>query len=224
MGTQKNMTNWTRRHLSKITIGAAGAAFLLGASTLGLSMATSSDEAPAAQVEATKNGLRDDLSAAETALQEKHTTLMDQLGTVSVDRLSKDAATARSLALTLASSSASTLDTRQQQAALAVHYAFLPAGSPVLTQFLPEWLQATTSQGLTTYQLTSLDQQVTSVQWLTYSYLAVARLDPVPTSGENATEKPPQYLTLIYQTNADGAVLSLEAFRASDAARDALAK
>ena len=46
----------------------------------------------------------------------------------------------------------------------------------------------------------------------------------MPTSGENATEKPPQYLTLIYQTNVDGAVLSLEAFRASDAARDALAK
>jgi hypothetical protein len=224
MVDQKNMASWTRRHLSKIVIGAAGAVFLLGASTLGLGIATSSDEAPAAQVEATKGGLREDLTAAETALQEKHTTLMGQLGTVSVDRIAKDAATARSLALTLASSSASTLDARQQQAVLAARYAFLPAGSPVLTQFLPEWLEATTGQGSTTYQLTSLDQQVTGVQGLTYSYLAVARLDPVSTSSQNATEKPPQYMTLIYQTNADGAVLSLEFSRASDAARDALAK
>ena len=224
MCARKNMANWTRRHISKTAIGAAGVVFLLGASTLGLSIATSSDEAPAAQVEATKNCLRNELSAAETALQESHTTLIGQLSTVSVDRITKDAATARSLALTLASSSASTLDTRQQQAVLAARYAFLPADSPVLTQFLPEWREATTSQGSTTYQLTSLDHQVTDVQGLTYSYLAVARLDPVPTSGETATERPPQFLTLICQTNAEGAVLSLEASRASDAARDALAK
>lgn len=224
MGAQKNMASWTRRHLSKIFMGAAGAVFLLGASTLGLGIATSSDEAPAAQVEATKSGLRDDLSIAETVLQEKHTTLMGQLGTVSVERAAKDAATARSLALALVSSSASTLDAGQQQVVLAARYAFLPAGSPVLTQFLPEWLEATTGQGSTTYQLTSIDQQVTGVQGLTYSYLAVARLDPVLTGGENVTEKPPQYLTLIYKTNADGEVLSLEASRTSDASRDALAK
>jgi len=73
----------------------------------------------------------------------------------------------------------------------------------------------------TAYQLADFDVDVGAVKGLDYSYIGVARLDPVSADGKSTAKS--EYVVFTFATGQDGTVASFEAYRASGRTRDQLA-
>lgn len=213
---------WLRQHMTLVLVGGAGGFFVLSALFLVVSL-LGSGQAPTDQVTAYKKELRTELVDEQKTLDDAYSTLLTDMGGLDAERVDRDTATGRTVALTMADTSASSMSLGAQQQVLADRYSFLDKDSPVLVSFLPEWLSATTSQGPVTYEIVSNDTQVTNVSGLTYSYVAVVRLDPV-SAGEKKSGVPSEYLLIRYDTEQDGSLSSLDVSRASSATRDAFVK
>ncbi|WP_424863105.1 hypothetical protein [Streptomyces sp. MMS24-I29] len=217
-----NVKHWLRDHAGKVLVCGTGALLALSVVSLGTSLlAGESDEAEtqAAQLIAK---LEDDLVAAQDALETKHEALLTALPGVDTERVRRDAATGRSVLLSLTDSSASSRDVKQTQVLLDARYEFLDTGSRALTEFIPEWMTTTGSgRGVgTVYTPAQLDIDVSGIHGQDYSYVGVARMDPVAVSGPDSAKS--EYVVLTYRTAQDGAVTSLDVYRASDKTRDLL--
>lgn len=203
----------------KRSVLAAGiAAGIVGLLLLVLAMGTT----PTADAGALKKELNEELTSQQTGLTDDYNTLLHDVSSIDTDRLARDDAAGRDLALGLAATSGSGLGLGAQQASLQAQFDYLSSDSRVVTQFLPEWLSATTAAGPSFYELGSFDVQLTRMAGLTYHYTAVAKLDPISTGGEES-KADSEFVLLRYTTAADGSLDSVEASRASSDSREALA-
>ncbi|MEU9267164.1 hypothetical protein AB0E04_17170 [Streptomyces sp. NPDC048251] len=219
------MKDKLRQHAGKILLGGTGALLALSVITLGASLLSDGPAASDTQADAVVHKLESNLGDAQAKLATQHTALLVQLPGMDIERVNRDRATGRSLLLSLTDSSASTRTVKEQQVLLDACYGFLDHKSRVLTEFVPEWMTATgaTKGAGTTYTLADLDIDVSRVQGLNYSYTGVARLDPVRVGPDQNSAAKSEFVVFTYATSQDGTVTSLDAYRASSKARDALA-
>ncbi|MFD2024177.1 MULTISPECIES: hypothetical protein [Promicromonospora] len=212
---------WLRSHAGKLLVGGAGALLTLSVFALGSALLDDGSTEPDDE-DALVQALEADLAVALHELKVAHTALQTELASTETDRVSQDEAVIRSLLLSLTDSSASSRSVARTQALLDARYEFLDHESRVLTEFVPGWMTATGSmQGAgTVYALAGLDLDVRGVQGLDYSYVGVARLDPVE-QDENSTTKS-EFVVFTCATAHDGTVTSLDAYRASNRTRDVL--
>ena len=217
-----DVKRWIRARAGKVLVCSTGALLALSLALLGTSLLGDGTADAEAQADELIVSLEEDLQTAQTELRTQHETLLSQLPGMDVERVSRDRATARSVLLSLTASSSSSRGVAQTQAHIDARYEFLSPDSRALTEFIPEWMAATGSgQGAgTTYRLALLDIDVSGVQGLDYSYVGVARLDPVSVDGETTGKS--EYVIFTYATGQDGSVASFEAYRASSRSRDAL--
>ncbi|MEU7315494.1 hypothetical protein [Streptomyces sp. NPDC007083] len=221
----ENARDWLRDHAGIAMVGGTGT--LLAVSLLALGGSLFHDDAADAEAQADELivKLEKDADTAEGALKSKHEKLLAELPDVDTERAGRDKATGRSVLLSLIDCSASSRDMKRTQVMLDARYKFLDQTSQALTQFVPEWMTATgADEGQdTTYALALLDIDVSGVQGLEYSYVGVARLDPVTAGETNGTRTTKsEYVVVTYRTTQDGTVLSFEANRVSSRSRNAL--
>lgn len=215
--------DWLRDHAGKVMVGVTGG--LLAISLLALGSAALDDGTAGAETRAVqmKAGLEEDAEAAEASLETAHAKLLADLPGIDAERVKRDQASGRSVLLSLTDASASSRDLKGAQLELDARYDFLDTSSRALTEFLPEWL-ATTGGGKgqgTAYALGSIEIDPSGVQALDYSYVGLARLNPVSTDGKTATAKP-EFVAFQYTTEQGGTVTGFEASRLSSRSRDAL--
>ncbi|MGW0901158.1 hypothetical protein ACWD0G_29985 [Streptomyces goshikiensis] len=75
----------------------------------------------------------------------------------------------------------------------------------------------------TRFVATSASSQESRVQGLNYSYTGMAWLDPVRVGPDQNSGTKGEFVVFTYSTSQDGAVMALDAYRASSKTRDALA-
>lgn len=212
--------NWCRRNASRLLVGGASLICAVGVMVFVISMLNQGQTTLPSEGEQLKVQLSEQASAAEAQRTAAHKSLLDDLDVLDLERVATDTATSRELVLALAGTSASSLPHDQLPAVLAAQHPLLAVDSQPVTGFLPEWLAATTPRGPQTYTLTSFEVEVTAVEDLDYSYLGLARLDPVLVDGAEAGA--PQFIAVTVRTDTDGAITGFQAYRASDATRDNL--
>lgn len=205
--------SWARMHQKPLFLGVTVTMMALGIVSVVLSMGSSDPEADAAQVAATKVELALAREQAELNLATAHETLLADLPGMDAERVKRDEAIVRSFVLTLAGTSTSSRTTGEEQASLDARYEALDEESRLLTEFLPEWIVSTKG---TQFTLAELDTQVSGIKGLTYSYSAVARLDPVGDQGRA------QYIFLTMTTSQDGTITATEAYRVTNSSRNTL--
>lgn len=209
-----------RDHAGKVMVGATG--FLLVISGLCLAGSLTADGTAEAEAQAAQMivDLKDDVATAQDDLTAAHDKLLADLPGVDMERTQRDAVIGRSVLLSLTDSSASSRNVKQTQVLLDARYDFLDETSRTLTEFIPEWMAATgSSRGVgTTYTLTDLSIDVSSVKGLDYGYVGLAQLDPVAEEGKS------QFVVFRFTTTQNGTVTSFEAYRVSNRSRDALVK
>lgn len=212
------------RHAKAITL--IGTSALLALSLFALAGSVFGDDQASADEQAHQliSSLKGDLSTAQDDLDSAHDTVMSDLSGVDVERADRDRSTGRSILLSLIDSSASMRTVKQEQLFLDARYDFFDEDSRTLTEFLPAWMAATgASHGVgTTYMIADLQIDVRDVSGLDYSYIGVARLDPVRTEGASAGKS--EFVVFTYATTQDGTVTDLQAQRLSSRSRDALVK
>ncbi|MFI9629327.1 hypothetical protein [Streptomyces sp. NPDC052042] len=217
-----DVKHWLRDHAGKVLVCGTGALLALSVFSLGTSLLAGESDEAERQAARLIVKLENDLAAAQDALENRHEALLTALPGVDTERVRHDAATGRSILLSLTDSSASSRDVKQTQVLLDARYEFLDNGSRVLTEFIPEWMTATgSSRGVgTVYTPAQLDIDVSGIHGQDYSYAGVTRMDPVAVSGPDSAS---EYVVFTYRTAQDGTVTSLDAYRASDKTRDLLA-
>ncbi|MCQ6272050.1 hypothetical protein M8J71_16385 [Pseudarthrobacter sp. R1] len=218
----EDVKDWVRARAGKVLVCSTGT--LLALSLLSLALALLADgsadaDAKADQLIVQLQGKQED---AQSALETKHARLLAALPGMDAERADRDRAAARSVLLSLTDSSAASRTVKETQAALDARYAFLGTSSRILTEFIPEWMAATgAGKGAgTAYQLADFDVDVAAVKGLDYSYIGVARLDPVSADGKSTAKS--EYVVFTFATGQDGTVASFEAYRASGRTRDQL--
>lgn len=221
--TIDDLKDWLRDHAGKVMVGATGGLLAISLFSLGGAVLDDGSAGAEAQAQQMKAGLEKDAKAAEASLETAHEKLLADLPGIDAERVKRDQASGRSVLLSLTDCSASSRDLKGAQLELDARYDFLDTGSRALTEFLPEWLATTGgSKGPgTAYALTSVEIDPSGVQALDYSYVGLARLDPISTDGKPATAKP-EFVAFQYTTEQDGSVSGFEANRLSSRSRDAL--
>lgn len=215
--------DWLRDHAGKVLVGATGALLALSLISLGSALLDDGSGGAEAQAGQIKAGLVKDAEAAESSLQTALEKLLADLPGIDVERVKRDQASGRSVLLSLTDTSASSRGLEAAQLELDERYDFLGPGSRALTEFLPEWLATTGGSkgpGIA-YALTTVEIYPSGVQALNYSYVGLARLDPISTDGEPSTAKP-EYVAFQYTTEQDGSITGFETSRLSSRSRDAL--
>lgn len=214
---------WLRDHAGKVLVGVTGAMLAISLVSLGGSILDDGSAGAEVKAQQLKIKLQKDAQAAQASLTTKHEKLLAGLPGIDSERVARDQASGRSVLLSLTDTSSASYGLKEAQLDLDGRYDFLDEKSRALTEFLPEWLAATGgSKGPgTAYALRSIEIDPAGVQALDYSYVGVARLDPVSTDGKPSTAKP-EYVVFQYQTKQDGSVTRFEANRLSSGSRDAL--
>lgn len=207
------LVNGARMRPKPLFLGVTATVMVLGIVSVVLSMSSSDPEVDAARVAATKVEVAQEREQAEMDLATAHETLLADLPGMDAERVERDEATVRSFLLTLAGTSTSSRTTGEEQASLDARYEVLDEESRLLTEFLPEWIVSTKG---TQFTLAELDKQVSGIKGLTYSYSAVARLDPVGDQGRA------QYIFLTMTTSPDGTITATEAYRVTNSSRNTL--
>lgn len=200
---------------SVLTVGIA--AGVIGLLLFVLAMGTT----PTGDAGDLKKELGQELTSQQEGLDADYNALIGDVSSVDLDRLARDRAAGRDLALGLAATSGSGLSLGAQQASLLSQFDDLEPDSRVVTQFLPEWLGTTSAAGPTFYTLTSFDAQITRVAGLTYHYTSLVRLDPVAIDDETPKAET-EFILLRYTSAADGSLASIEASRATSDSREGL--
>lgn len=211
-------------HSGRLLVG-AGALFLgFALLVLATSVTGQDQEEVDAEAETVIAGLEEDRDTARADLRSEHESLLDELPGVDHERVERDEGRARSLVLSLTRTSASTGSTSDIAAELATRHEILDADSQVLTTFLPEWLSTTRddSGDGRTYRLSEIDTQVTGRSNLTYSYVTLARLDPVALSEQPADKGHSELILLTFSTSENGDVTRVQANRISSESRNDL--
>lgn len=216
----EDVKDWVRARTGKVLVCFTGLLLTTAVVMMGLTLTSDQNADAENQAGGLIARLQNDLDASQDELRAKHTKLLAELPGLDIERVGRDRATGRGVLLSLTGSSATTRTVRQTQVLLDARYSFLDHKSRVLTEFVPEWMAATgVTQGSgTVYQLADLDITLTGVQSLDYSYVGVARLDPV---GKPAKS---ELVVFTYTTAQDGTVSSLDAYRVSSRTRDELIK
>lgn len=168
--------------------------------------------------------LRGELTSQQESLASDLVTLNRDISSVDVERVNRDSEQGHELMLALTGTSGSQLGVGAAQKSLSTRFDAFDEKSQALTEFLPEWISATASDGPAVYQLGSMDTRLTRVAGLDYSYTATARLDPVSADGEDGEkdERPSEIVLLRFSTTSDGALKGVEAWRISSDSRNAL--
>ncbi|QWF85662.1 hypothetical protein [Amycolatopsis sp. CA-230715] len=212
--------DWLRDHASAVVVCGTGALLAVSLWSLGTALTDSGPANADAELPSMITTLNRDLGTARDRLRAKTDTLSHEVSQVDLQRIERDRAASRAVLLSLVDSSVSSRGVRRTQAALDARYPFLTTS--VLTQFVPDWMAATgAAHGVgTAYRLASFDVTVNAVRGADYSYIGLARLDPVaPRPGNPFTS---EYLLVGAGTHQDGTVSAFEVCRASAATRDSL--
>jgi hypothetical protein len=217
-----DVEDWLRDRAGTVLVGCTGALLALALLVLGSSQFGGGADAAQTKADKLVGRLNRDLTAAQADLKIKHEKLLADLPGVDVERADRDEAMGRSVLLSLTDSSASTRTVGQTQVLLDARYAFLTPTSRTLTEFIPEWMAATGSgqRQARTYALRELTIDVSGVQGLDYTYVGMARLEPISASG--STTAGSEYVVFTYSTKHDGTVSSFEAYGVSSRTRAAL--
>lgn len=211
-----------RRRAGTIMVGGAGLLLAASVGTLALPMLGGNSAAAEADAQEAIAELRTQADEAEDELATKHEQLLAKLPGADVERVARDRATGRGLLLTLTGTSSSTRSVAETQALLDARYKVLGPDSRALTEFVPEWMSATgAAQGSgTVYRISDLSIDVGGISGLDYSYVGVARLDPVVLDEDEAG--PSEFVLLSFSTAQDGTVTRLDVYRTETKSRDAL--
>lgn len=180
-----------------------------------------SDDDGQGQAEQMVSQLQDDKTSAQKTLDDKHAKLLEDLPNADAKRAAGDEKKGRTILSDLVSSSSSSRDVSHQQRFLDAKYDAFDEDSRALTSFVPDWMSATDgANGVgTTYEIKDYRSDVATIRSLDYSYVATAQLMPL---GDENDQAEPQYVILTYSTDKQGHITSIDAYRASDDARDAL--
>ncbi|WP_030895977.1 hypothetical protein [Streptomyces sp. NRRL F-5053] len=216
----ENPKYWLRDHAGKVLVAGTGILLAVSLFTLGGSLLGGSTGDTEVRADDLIVKLRKRSDTAETRLEVKHKKLLDKLPGIDTARAGRDEATGRSVLLSVVDFSTSSRNAKQAQVMLDTRYPFLGPTSRTLTEFVPQWIAD--EERSTTYALAQLDINISDVQGSNYSYVGMARLDPVTADKPNkkSTAKS-EYVVVTYQTAQDGTVSSFEANRISSRSRNA---
>lgn len=216
------------RQGGRIVIAASVALLVFAMLVLAASLGGDDQAEVDRQAEVALSDLEDDLTTERADLRSKHADLLDDISGVDHDRVSRDSGMSRSLVLSLTGTSASTASSDQSVAAVTTRYPFLDGDSQVVQDFLPEWLSSTTSESGDgrTYRLAQIETQLIERSNRDYTYLTVARMNPVSPTRDAEPEDAgrPELVTLAMTTSEDGTVTDVEAHRVSSRSRNELIK
>lgn len=205
------------RYGTRIGLAASAVAVVAGLTTIVVVVSAPEDADTNTEVVQVITGLEKDLVEARGQLRTAHEDLLNQLPAAAVDRMNTDAALGRSLALSVATSSSSTLTPSTQTGSLLTRYPGISADAQTLTSFISSWMEATRG---TTFELVDANTELIAVQSLTRTYLTIAQLQPV--AGAHADS--PEILAITFTTREDGTLSALEINRASEKTRTTWAK
>ena len=217
----EHLKDWLRNHAGKTFIGATGGALAFSLFWLGGTILGDGPTGAQAASQQSRIALEKRAESAEAELRTSHEKLLADLPGISVDRVRRDQAAGRSVLLNLVDVASSDRDLKAVQAELDARYDFLDNGSRTLTEFLPQW--TTSTKGAdgrpVIYALSSLTIDPSGVQALDYSYVGLARLDPVQLDDPSDAALP-QFVVLQYRTTQDGTLSGLEASLISGGTRN----
>lgn len=217
-----DVKNRLRPHGTKILLGCTSVLLAVSAVSFGANAFGGDTQASDEEVAQKVEQLQGELDTAQSELQTTHDKLLADLPGADVERAQRDRASGRAVLLNLTSTSSSSRDVLGEQRRLDAQYTVFDNHSRTLTEFVPQWMAATdgTDGHGTMFRLQELDIQVSGVQGLTYSYVGLARLDPVTL--EDTTEAKSQFVLFTYSTQQDGTMIDFQAYQTSGRSRDDL--
>lgn len=187
-----------------------------GATALGIDDQASID-AQAAQV---IERLTDEAETAEQDLADQYDQLLTDIQAPDAERVDRDTGQMRDVLNAVTGSSLTGRTVDEQQRMLDARYGFLDSRSRVLTEFVPDWMGRTRTQGDrgAVYAMTSFDTHVTGVSGLDVTYVAIARYDRVRVDDQDGERH--EYVLSRCTVAQDGTITAFEAHRASNQTRD----